>query len=137
MSNRSLPPFNDATLLLGIGVVALLYILAKGGIKGAAASAASAAAGAVIDATGGIITGADEALGVDGPGGFPPGFAGTNDPAITRYLLDHPDGGYSTAVYRSTATALYGALQMPEGSGKTPAIGSPLYQLFPPATGSW
>lgn len=140
---RSSVPIDDATLLLGAGAAILLFILIKGGIKGAAAAAAGAATHAVVDAAGGVITGADAALGVDGAMGFPPGFAGTNDPAVTRYLMDHPDGGYATAVYRSTASALYGATQMDAGTGTAPAVGSPLYELFPPpvntgsVSGSW
>lgn len=123
----------EIALIVGAAVVAFI---AFKGIKGAAA----AATGAVVDAAGGIITGADQAIGIDGPLGFPPGFAGTNDAGVTRWIMDHPNGGYSSAVYRSTASALYGALRMDEGSGTMPPADSALYQMFPPfsgTSGSW
>lgn len=131
---KSIEGIGAETLLI-VGAVALGFIALKG-VKGAA----SAVTGAVVDAAGNIITGADEAIGIDGPLGFPPGFAGTNDAGVTRWIMDHPNGGYSSAVYRSTATALYGALRMDEGSGTIPPRDSALYEMFPPfsgVSGSW
>lgn len=125
MSNRSLPPFNEATLLLGVGVVALLYVLAKGGIKGAAASAAAAAAGAVVDAGVGVVDGTGQAIGLPALSDI------TTDPAVARWVIDAPNGGYFEASVWSSATALARGWAMDEGTGQAPPRGSKIEALFP------
>lgn len=124
MSNQSVP-MNSATLALGVGVVALLYVLMKGGVRNAAASAAEAAAGAVVDVGVGVVDGTGQAV------GLPPLADITTDPAVARWIIDAPNGGYWEASFWSSATALARGWAMAEGTGKPPPRGSRIEELFP------
>lgn len=113
--------------VLGVGA----FVAVKG-LRGAV----GAAGGAIVDAAGAVILGADDALGLPKDiMDFPPGFAGISDPKIARYVWDHPNGGLSSVLYRATYSATTGAARMPEGSGTAPPAGSALAELFPPFSG--
>lgn len=117
-------PINDATLLLGVGAVIALYIMAKGGIKGAAA----AAAGAVVDAGVAVVDETGQVVGLPALKDI------TTDPAVARWIIDNPQGGSFEASIWSSATALAKGQWMTKWSGKPPPAGSKIAQVFPPYT---
>ena len=132
---------SDDLVLLGIAGIAL-YVLAKGGIGNAAAGAGAAVVNAAADAIGGATTGAVGAVGAQV--GLPTPDQTTTDPRVSRYIIDHPGGGYFAASKWSSATALAQAMMLPEFGGYEPPHGSSIALAFPSdvyfsggATGGW
>lgn len=111
----------------GLTVVAL-YIVAKGGAKGAATAAGAAVVNAGIDVAGGLATGAvtatSEAVGLPTPAET------TTDPAVARWLID--THGYFTASKWAGLPALIKGAAMDAGTGTPPPAGSPMLKALPP-----
>lgn len=128
-----LTPGNVAVIagLVGVAVVGL-YVWKKGGLVNAAA----AAGGAVVDAAGAAASGAVGAIGATV--GLPTPAETTTDPAVARWIIDHPNGGQLEASKWAGAPAYFRAQFMATGSGTPPPEGSGLLALFPrPTTGDF
>jgi len=95
-----------------------LYAWKKGGIGAAA-----------VDAVGSITSGAVGEIGATV--GLPKPSQTTTDPAVARWIIDHPLGGVMAASSWAGAPAFLKALTMPAGSGTPPPVGSELAARFP------
>lgn len=113
-------------IALGIGA-AVLYVLWKGGIANAAADAGAAAVNAVVNAAGGAATGAVGAIGEQV--GLPMPAQLTDDPYISRWIIDAPRGGQFAASKWSTSSAYLNALTIDAGAGFVPS-NSPFWSMF-------
>lgn len=111
---------NGLLVLVGLaaaGVVAF-YVIRKGGLG-------SAAVGLVGDVATGAVGEIGAAVGLPRP------TQTTTDPAVARWIMDHPLGGYFEASKWSGAPALLSASFMASGSGTAPPDGSELAARFP------
>lgn len=129
--------FDEGELVL-IGLAALAaYVWWNGGIEGAA----TAAGGALVNAATGAVTGAVDATGQ--AVGLPALKDITTDPYVSRYIYDHPAGGWLAASEWSSATAFARMAFIDEFDGHAPPPGSKIAQLFPvpvntgSISGSW
>ena len=121
--------FSESQLVL-FGALALgAYVVFKGGINGAAAAAGEAAVNAVANAAQGAATGAVNAIGSSV--GLPTSRETTDDPYISRWIMDADGGGKLEASRWSTSSAFINALTIAEGDGVPPVAGSKLASFFP------
>lgn len=124
-------------MLWGAGLLAL-YVWSKGGVANVLTTAGGAlvdAAGNVTDAAGNQVANAVESI-------FPFQTAPaaktlatnpslTDDPYVTRWILDAPNGGQSQAQQWSTDRAYtQGFFNLPAGSGHEPAYGTAIWVEF-------
>lgn len=122
-------------LLLGAGAAAVLWLWNRG-VAGAAADITRGAVDAAGGAVTGAVTGASDVLGIPTPADV------SSDPAVARWIMDHPKGGYWEASFWVTPAALARGAWMDAGTGTPPPVGSKAYAAFPPAytggaTGGW
>jgi hypothetical protein len=118
------------------GIAAVIWLIYQKGLSGAAGAAGKA----LVDVAGGAVTGV--VTGVSEQIGLPTPTQTTTDPAVARWIIDDPRGGYRQASMWASAVALAEAWAMPAGSGIPPPPGSAIAQRFPPyiengATGGW
>jgi hypothetical protein len=128
--NVKLSTPTDVAIVAGlIGLVGVgLYVWHKGGIGKAAAAAGAAA----VDAAGDFTVGAVGEIGA--AVGLPTPAETTTDPAVARWIIDHPNGGQFEASKWAGAPAYLRAQFLDAGSGTPPPEGSGLYALFPRPT---
>lgn len=128
---------NRDELIIVSGIALFLYLIMRNGVQGAA----NAATQAIVNAASGAVTGTVDATGQII--GLPPLDEITTDKYVSRYIIDHPDGGFFAASKWSSAAAFAAALALDQYSGHLPSDGSAILQAFPPAantgsiTGSW
>lgn len=107
------------------GALALLYIWRSGSVSQAAYNVGAG----TVDAVGNVAAGAVGEVGT--AVGLPTPAQTTVDPAVARWIMDAPDGGYLAASEWASAPALFKALGMDAGTGTPPPAGSPIAAAFP------
>jgi hypothetical protein len=131
----------DILIWGGLGVLA--FVIYKGGLPAALQSIFKTAGESAVSAAGGAVTGV--VGGIGDQFGLPTPSQTTTDPAVARWIMDDPRGGYRLASMWASAVAFAEALAMPSGSGTPPPANSAVAQRFPPyvdmgtggATGGW
>jgi len=119
----------DEGELIVLGLVALgVWIFSRGGLANAAAAIGEGAVGAIGDVASGVTTGV--VTGVSKQVGLPTPAQVTDDPAVSRWIIDSPKGGKYEASRWSTSSAFINALTMDEGTGFAPPRDSILWSLF-------
>ena len=111
---------NGLLVLAGLAVagVATFYVLKTGGLGKAA-----------VTAVGDITSGAVGAIGA--AVGLPTPDETTTDPAVARWIIDHPQGGQFEASKWAGASTYLAAMSMASGSGNPPPTGTGLAARFP------
>lgn len=133
-----LPKLDPVTLLALLAAGGLALWLSRRGVQGVASDLGAA----VVEAAGGIVTGAAGAVSGIASGavgsvgatvGLPTPAQTTTDARVARWIADNH--GWLTASLWSGAPALFAAYDLPPGSGLPPAPGSPAgLALLPPLT---
>jgi hypothetical protein len=117
--------FDAKDLAIIGGVAAVIYLIWKNGVAGAAQKLTSAAGDAIIGAGSGVVSSIGKGVGL-------PGYEDiTTDPRVARWIVDSPRGGYLQASLYSTPVALASAIGMPVGSGIAPPQGTKIAEMFP------
>ena len=132
VGTRELSPVN--VVALGAGAVLVLYVM-RNGAAGAAKGLAHGAVGIATDIAGGAVVGVLD--GVSEAVGIPTPEETTTNPAVARYIIDHPQGGQVDASLWASATAYVKALFMDEGTGTPPPPNTKLAARFPPFDDGW
>lgn len=120
--------FDEGELVIFGLIAAGIWIFAKGGISGAASAAGAAAVDAVVNAASGAVTGAAGAIGAQV--GLPKPAQLTDDPYVSRWIIDSEKGGRFAASQWSTSSAFINALTIDQGDGVAPPANSPLWGMF-------
>lgn len=121
MDMPRVPP--SVVLVTVAGLAVAWYVWKKGGV----AAAASSAGAAVVDAAGGVASGAVGA--VSAGVGLPTPSDTTTDARVARWLIDNV--GWWQASLWSGVPALLAAGSLPAGSGVAPPAGSKIAAAFP------
>lgn len=123
--------FNEGELVIFGGLAFIAWVVFKGGINGAAQAAGQAAVEAVKNAVQGGVTGAVNAVGSNV--GLPTSNETTDDPYVSRWIMDAEGGGKFEASKWSTSSAFLNAMTIRTGDGIPPIEGTAMRQLFPRA----